>query len=124
MMLWGLAALTAAAAQLTVGFSAPPEVHFNRRGESTLTVWVGKTTRTVALRGLPDPADPDNVYLRLHPVTLAFPAKFSGPVKLSTRLFLCDIKSGVCTVEEHQQRVNLRVGQQLDLLWRVGEARR
>ncbi|CAM3734856.1 hypothetical protein [Deinococcus frigens] len=121
-----LAALLATAvpvapsAHLTVRIVAPPEVHFNRRGDSTLTVVAGQYEKTLSLGGVPDPVDPDNVYLSLNPMTLAFGGKFGGMVKLKARLFLCDARNGICTVEELEKQVRLRPGQQLGLEWKVG----
>ncbi|MDV6374825.1 hypothetical protein [Deinococcus arenicola] len=119
-----LAAAPMPTPQLTVTFSTPPEVHFNRRGDSTLTVWLGKTSQVVTLNGVPDPTDPRNVYLRLNPAALAFPANFSGPVKLSARLYLCDAQNGICTVEEHEKQIKVRAGRKLELVWKVGEDNR
>lgn len=107
--------------RVKVTFSAPPEVQFNRRGDSTLTVMAGKDNKTLSLGGVPDPTDPENVYLRLKPLTLAFGKKFGGTVKLKARLFLCDAKNGICTVEKLEKQVRLRPGQQLALEWKVGD---
>lgn len=115
-----LAAAATPAPRLTVNFVAPAEIHFNRRGDSTLTVMVGKTSRTVTLDGILDPADPDNVYLSLKPIALAFDRKFGGTVHLKARLFLCDALIGVCTVQELEKQVRLRPGQPLALIWKVG----
>lgn len=114
-----LAAAATPAPQITVKFVTPPEVQFNRRGDSTLTVMVGKNSQTVTLDGIPDPADPDNVFLSLKPITLAFDKKFGGTVHLKARLFLCDARNGVCTVQELEKQVRLRPGQPLALVWKV-----
>lgn len=115
-----LAVAATSAPRLTVNFLAPAEIHFNQRGDSTLTVMTGKTSQTVTLDGLPDPTDPDNVFLSLKPITLAFDKKFGGTVHLKARLFLCDARNGVCTVQEMEQQVRLRPGQPLALVWKVG----
>ncbi|MFK7601424.1 hypothetical protein ACI3L1_04340 [Deinococcus sp. SM5_A1] len=98
----------------------PPEIHFNRRGDSTVTVMAGKDDKNMSLDGVPDPADPDNVYLSLKPITLAFDKKFGGTVHLKARLFLCDARNGVCMVQELEKQVRLRPGQQFALEWKVG----
>ncbi len=117
-----LAAAATPAPQLTVNFVAPPEVHFNRRGDSTLTVMVGKTSQTVTLDGVPDPADPQNVYLSLNPATLAFASQFRGLVRLRAHLYLCDAKNGVCTVRELEKTVQLRESRDFKLDWKVDGA--
>ncbi|CAM3343915.1 hypothetical protein DESA109040_08655 [Deinococcus saxicola] len=127
MMLLAALALAAAptpAPRLTVKFVTPPEVHFNRRGDSTLTVMVGKTSRTVTLDGVLDPADPKNVYLSLNPATLDFARQFRGPVRLRAHLYLCDAKNGICTVKKLEKMVQLRESRDFRLDWKVEGASR
>ena len=123
LLLAALALATAPAAaptRLTVKFAAPPEVHFNRRGDSTLTVMAGKAVHTASFSGVPDPQDPRNVYLSLKPMTLAISSTFGGTVILKARLFLCDAKNGICTLEALEKQVRLRPGQKLEVVWKVG----
>ena len=95
---------------LTVAFKAVPGLIYNRLGDSVLSVSSPAGTRSVKLSGTPYPADPQ-YWAQLVPVQLrlSLPA---GPhsVRLSARLFVCDKRRGLCSVQTREQRLQVTAG--------------
>lgn len=110
---WGavlLAVSTFAAASgvpLTVEVHAPPGVVFNRLGKSALTLSAPGHSQTIPLTGVPDRADPLQAYESLKAAHLIVP---SGPLRVQVRLYLCDRRAGVCTLETQARAVEVRPG--------------
>ncbi|WP_420594074.1 hypothetical protein [Deinococcus sp.] len=100
---------TLAPTTLTVTFEARPKLGYNRQGESTLSVVSASGTQTVKLlSGKVDPED-EHYWTQLDPVSFKLKAK-PGSVLLQARLFVCDQTQGLCSVQEQEQRVQLRAG--------------
>ena len=100
---------TLAPTTLTVTFEARPKLGYNRQGESTLSVVSASGTQTVKLlSGKVDPGD-EHYWTRLDSVSLKLSAQPKS-VLLQARLFVCDQTQGLCSVQEQEQRVQLRAG--------------
>ncbi len=94
---------------LTVSVRLPPDVGLNARGESRITVQAGQKRWAFPLSGVPDPSSPDT-FRAARPLSVRLPAGVRGPVTVHARLFLCDRRDGVCTVQELARRVILKPG--------------
>ncbi len=94
---------------LTVSVRLPPDVGLNARGESRITVQAGQKRWSFPLSGVHDPASPDT-FRAARPLSVRLPAGVRGPVTVHARLFLCDRRNGLCTVQEQARRVTLKPG--------------
>jgi len=95
---------------LKVAFKTVPGLIYNRLGDSVLSVSSPAGTQSVKLSGTPYPQDAQ-YWARLLPVRLqvSLPAGHHS-VLLSARLFVCDKRRGLCSVQTREQRLQVRVG--------------
>ncbi|WP_161880933.1 hypothetical protein [Deinococcus alpinitundrae] len=95
---------------LKVEFKAVPGLIYNRLGDSVLNVSSPAGTQSVKLSGTPYPAD-RQYWAQLVPVRL----KLSLPtgsysVMLRAKLFVCDKRRGLCSVQTREQRFQVSAG--------------
>ena len=97
---------------LRISFAGQPGLIYNRRGGSVLSITTTAGRREVKLGGV---IKDEHYWSSLTPVRLRLPAG-SGPLKLHTRLYVCDQTAGLCSVRESDQTVLTTSGESLDVM--------
>lgn len=95
---------------LKVSFKAVPGLIYNRLGDSVLSVVSPAGTRSIKLSGTLYPED-EHYWAQLVPVQLNLPLTAGlHTVTLSAKLFICDKQRGLCSVQTHQEQLQVTAG--------------